>query len=72
MRIKIFSSGGPTGTSVELDGVPLKLVKSVTFRHDVGDVPTVVIECIALNGVELTGEADVILRAIEPPETYGT
>lgn len=57
--IKILAAFQPTGTIVEIDGVPIRNVRCVTFRHRANEVPVLTLEIFALGGVIIEGEADV-------------
>lgn len=70
-KIKIVSSGGPLGTTVEVDGVILRNVRSVRFEHTAEHVPVVVLEVIALDGAEITGTAEVATEVGPPRSRFG-
>jgi hypothetical protein len=42
--VKIVSSDQTSGTIVELDGVAIKHVKTITFEHDAGGVATLTLK----------------------------
>lgn len=63
-NIKIHAAKNAVfGTTVEIDGQQIHKVKSISFRHDAGDVPVLTLEVFAMDGCEITGGAEVVTKA---------
>jgi hypothetical protein len=57
-HLKVIATGGPMGTRLELNGVPMTAVCRVRFDHSTTDAPIVALDLIAVPGgatIELEG-----------------
>lgn len=59
MKIKIVSKHATYGTTVEIDGCKMSGVKGISFSHAVGELPSLTLVLVPVNGYEVEGGADL-------------